>query len=44
MPSSQAYPIHLIHWMIREVYLLEIRKCTCEVYLTSVNNTSQVLL
>nr|DAV43044.1 MAG TPA: hypothetical protein [Caudoviricetes sp.]DAW09559.1 MAG TPA: hypothetical protein [Caudoviricetes sp.] len=28
MPINQAYPIHLIHWMIREVWILEIRNYT----------------
>lgn len=41
VPAKQAHPIHLIHWMIREVWILEIRKYTCWVSAISITDTLQ---
>lgn len=44
VPSSQAYPIRLIHWMIRRVQLLEMKKHTCQVSVIKIEDTKQVFL
>ena len=44
VPSSQAYPIRLIHWMIRRVQLLEMRKHTYQVSVIKIEDTKQVFL